>query len=138
MMGMGMGRMGMTMPIIIASVVMFFAGNQLWGSYRVDKARKECSEIRNQIIENAIQQARDLAEQFEQENARARELQRRIDGLEAEQRETEQAAERRINEFEEALIAATESLKACQLGQPAAEILNDWELSNDETDDSDS
>lgn len=115
-------------PYLIGGGILFVAGGELIGGYKANKAKEECGAIQRTIIQNALEQAEELASQWEAENQKARRLQRRVEALQGSLRQAEQEIEISSRERETEIEIATENLAQCLLNEDTRRILNTWML----------
>lgn len=107
-------------------ITAFIAGGEVIGGYKVNKANKKCADIQETIVNNALAQATELAEAWEAENQKARDLQRRLERTQGALRATEAEIDVLATEREQAIAQAAENLSQCLLNDQTRELLNDW------------
>lgn len=114
------------LPYAVGGALLFFAGGELIGGYKVAKVMKANEAVQQQLVRNALAQAQELAQKWEEENAKARALKSKIDKLQGQLRSTSVALDASVSERQEQLRVAAESLSACLLNEDTRRILNDW------------
>lgn len=114
------------LPYVVGGALLFIAGGELIGGYKVAKVLKANEAVQQQLITNALTQAQELAQKWEEENAKARELKRRVDKLQGELRSTSVALDSSVTLRQEQLRVAAENLSQCLLNEDTRRILNDW------------
>ena len=120
------------LPYVAAGSLLFFAGGQIIGGMKVNAVKAELAETQQQIINNAVAQAKELAEQYEAENVLRRQYQRQAESARASLRASEQELEFAFEQKETALATAAQNLSQCLLNEETAIILNDWLLYDEE------
>lgn len=114
------------LPYLLGGAVLFIAGGELIGGYKVSKVMRQNEAVQQQLISNALTQAQELAHKWEEENAKARELRRRVDTLQGQLRSTSVALDSSVSLRQEQLRIAAENLSQCLLNEDTRRILNDW------------
>lgn len=128
----GLGGLGTTIAsAVIGGGILFMAGGHIIGDYKANRAKEECSRTQMLIVENAIKQAQELAEKWEEENAKSLRLQRRVEALQGELRVAETEIDTQARRRETEIARAAENLAACMLNEDTRDILNSWMLGNE-------
>lgn len=118
-------------PYIIGGALLFIAGGELIGGYKVSKVLRDQERVQQQIVANAIEQAKDLAQKWEEENAKTRALKTKLDKLQGDMKRRNYALDTAATEREKEIRAAAEKLSMCLIDEDVRKVLNDWMI--DET-----
>lgn len=130
MMGLGMPSLKV-LPWILGMVATFLLGGQLIGGLKENNARKACAEVQRTIVLNAVAQAEEIAEKWEQSRRDGNKLTRRVEGLRVELDRANDAIDQKGLDEADRLEAATVELTTCLLNDDTREILNDWLVGED-------
>ena len=119
---------GMTGYIAGAALFLtaFVAGGEVIGGYKANKAKETCSKVQKTIVANALAQATELADAWEAENKKARDLQRRLERTQGALSATEAQIDVLAEEREAAISEAAKNLSQCLLNDETRDLLNDW------------
>lgn len=123
-----LGKLG-AVPYLIIAAVSFIGGGEIIGGWKANDVRKVCAADHKVIINNAMNQASELAAAWERENAENIDYLNAVEAMEHELR----ASYGMIDDMTDAHKAELERLHAeadvaaCLIDPMRRDILNDWQ-----------